>query len=177
MNERYMQHGEDWAGEDLAGWLMSEKLDGCRAYWDGATLWTRGGNSVYIQQEWAAQLPAVHLDCELYDGVGGLQRCATALRYGRFAPNMKLHVFDAPQANGDWRARMRLAADATEALGFVECVQVAECSSTDYALDELHRVQSRGGEGLVLRAQDLMYRAGRTRKLLKVKYPTPRGFE
>ena len=38
-----------WDGaSDVAGWLMSEKLDGMRALWDGEhTLWSRAGNPVY----------------------------------------------------------------------------------------------------------------------------------
>ena len=36
MNERQMTLGQDYAGEDLSGWFLSEKFDGCRAYWDGA---------------------------------------------------------------------------------------------------------------------------------------------
>ena len=30
--------------DDPTGWLMSEKLDGVRCYWDGSTLYTRNGN-------------------------------------------------------------------------------------------------------------------------------------
>ena len=31
---------------DPKGWLISEKLDGVRAYWDGKTLWSRYGNKM-----------------------------------------------------------------------------------------------------------------------------------
>ena len=30
--------------DDPTGWLMSEKLNGVRCYWDGSTLYTRNGN-------------------------------------------------------------------------------------------------------------------------------------
>ena len=43
-----MMHGRDWHGEDLAGWYLSEKLHGCRAYWDGAVLWSRGDLAIGI---------------------------------------------------------------------------------------------------------------------------------
>ena len=33
-------------GRSVAGWLASEKLNGCRAYWDGRQFWTRGGHPV-----------------------------------------------------------------------------------------------------------------------------------
>src|SRR5580704_11570300 len=36
---------ETWDGEqDVSGWLLSEKLDGVRAYWDGRQFISRQGN-------------------------------------------------------------------------------------------------------------------------------------
>lgn len=34
---------KEWEGQDVSGWLMSEKMDGVRAYWDGKKLISRGG--------------------------------------------------------------------------------------------------------------------------------------
>src|SRR5512146_1443494 len=50
---------------DLAGWWMSEKLDGVRAYWDGRQFLSRLGN-LYHAPDWFGEgLPAVPLDGEL----------------------------------------------------------------------------------------------------------------
>ena len=38
---------------DPSGYLLSEKLDGMRAYWDGRGLWTRTGKPV-IAPSWCA---------------------------------------------------------------------------------------------------------------------------
>jgi DNA ligase-1 len=32
---------------DPTGWLMSEKLDGVRCYWNGKNMYTRNGNKIY----------------------------------------------------------------------------------------------------------------------------------
>ncbi|HFC1394255.1 TPA: DNA ligase, partial [Neisseria gonorrhoeae] len=32
---------QEYKGQDIAGWAMSEKLDGVRAYWDGKHLISR----------------------------------------------------------------------------------------------------------------------------------------
>src|SRR5689334_6705459 len=58
---------ERWDNEaDLAGWWMSEKLDGVRAYWDGTQFLSRLGN-VYVAPEWfVAGLPSTPLDGELW---------------------------------------------------------------------------------------------------------------
>ena len=169
MNENQMQHGADWVGQDLTGMLLAEKFNGCRAYWDGATLWTRGGKAVALPAAWAAALPAMPLDGELYDGVDGLHRCATALRCGRFLPTMSLVVFDAPGADGDYAARLQTAATAISGCAFAVTTPLTVCRDNDQAVDLLRAVQARGGEGLMARVPALPYRPGRTTDLLKVK--------
>ena len=63
-----MMHGYDWTGQDLASYIVTEKMDGCRAYWTGAELLTKSGR-VYasVPAHILARLPAgVALDCELW---------------------------------------------------------------------------------------------------------------
>jgi len=41
IDETKMTLAVDWHGHTLIdGWLASEKLNGCRAYWDGSGFWT-----------------------------------------------------------------------------------------------------------------------------------------
>lgn len=51
---------------DPSGWLMSEKLDGVRCYWNGSKMYTRNGNSFYAPKEWQDKLPKIALDGELW---------------------------------------------------------------------------------------------------------------
>ena len=51
---------------DLAGWWMSEKLDGVRAYWDGKQFLSRLGNIYHAPDWFVAGLPNVPLDGELW---------------------------------------------------------------------------------------------------------------
>ena len=169
MNESQMQHGTDWIDQDLTGRLLAEKFNGCRAYWDGATLWTRGGKAATLPESWAAVLPAMPLDCELYDGVDGVHRCATALRFGRFTPSMSLVVFDAPAAAGDYAARLTAAAGAIAACPFALTTPLTVCRDNAHAVALMTAIQARGGEGLMARVPDLPYTPGRTHGLLKVK--------
>ncbi len=37
---------------DPKGWLMSEKLDGVRCYWNGNTLYSRNGVKIRAPIEW-----------------------------------------------------------------------------------------------------------------------------
>ncbi len=53
---------------DLAGWWMSEKLDGVRAHWDGRALISRLGNPFHAPDWFLAGLPPTPLDGELWIG-------------------------------------------------------------------------------------------------------------
>jgi len=171
MNENNMQHGIDWQGQNVSGWFMSEKMNGCRVYWDGNILWSRGGIAINVPIEWKNKLPEnIHLDCELYDGVDGVYRCGSAIKYGNFNSTMKLVVFDCPTAKGNWGKRMKYAEALIKRLDFIRCVAWRICKDTEDALSELKLIQSNKGEGLMMRANDIKYMPGRTNKLLKIKY-------
>jgi hypothetical protein len=85
MNEKGMQHGRNWNGHKINGYIATEKYDGCRAFWDGENLWSRGGIKINLPDSWRAVLPlGIPLDGEIYDGIDGLYRCGAAIKYGNF---------------------------------------------------------------------------------------------
>lgn len=91
MDEIMMMHPTDWDGINLEGWEITEKLDGVRAFWDGATLWTRGGNGIRIPAGW---LPSgLKLDGELYAGLGTRAKLAGAVRRGELLPGTGFYSF------------------------------------------------------------------------------------
>src|SRR5437879_2018744 len=53
---------------DPSGWLLSEKLDGVRAYWDGKQFFSRLGNLFHAPDWFLQGLPTVPLDGELWLG-------------------------------------------------------------------------------------------------------------
>ena len=55
---------------DPHGWLVSEKLDGARAWWDGSRLRFRSGLHIAAPAWFLASLPALALDGELWAGRG-----------------------------------------------------------------------------------------------------------
>jgi DNA ligase-1 len=65
---------EAWHGaSDVAGWWLSEKLDGVRGYWTGRQFQSRQGNAFHAPDWFTAGLPPVPLDGELW--LGG--RCSS----------------------------------------------------------------------------------------------------
>ena len=166
MNELSMQHGQHWKGEDLTGWYISEKYDGCRVFWDGSKLWSRGGIDIQLPTMWREALPAGQsLDCELLP-----RKAAEAfIKRGKWDDRLELKAFDCPTAAGSYLERM----DTIPSNGLVQPVKVWKLASTAEALELMRAIQSGGGEGIVARHPSIQYRPGRTSQLLKVKYENP----
>lgn len=163
-----MMHGRDWRGEDLAGWFMSEKLHGCRAYWDGAVLWSRGDLAIEIPAGWRAELPAaVALDGEIYAGIGRFNTAQAATVYGRFAAGVHFMVFDA-DAPGGFLQRQALVRAALKGARHVAPIGHRHCPATADALRWLRRIRALGGEGVMASHPANVYAAGRTRQILKL---------
>jgi DNA ligase-1 len=163
------------ADVDPAGFLVSEKLDGVRALWDGRMLRTRSGLVVAAPGWFAARLPAVPLDGELWMGRGRFEPLCAAVR--RRVPRddewrgIGLHAFDLPAAAGPFAARAaRLLALARSAgspsFAAVEQLRVADRAELRRRLDA---VVHAGGEGLVLHRADAPFHTGRSDALLKLK--------
>ncbi len=158
---------------DLAGWWMSEKLDGARAYWDGSRFVSRLGNT-YRAPDWFCEgLPEVPLDGELWIGRRMFQRTMSIVRR-QDAPDhwrdVRFVVFDAPNSPEpfeDRQARLRdWLAGTTE---FASVLDQQVCDDVIHLRTELDRIEALGGEGLMLRQPGSLYEVGRSTTLLKVK--------
>ncbi len=159
---------------DPTGWWMSEKLDGIRAYWDGTAFVSRLGNT-FIAPDWfIAPLPADTLDGELWVGRKMFGQTNSVVRSGAKSDAWKsvsYVVFDAPNAPGTFEERIAHA-NRVLAPGASQHARVLEhvpCEGLDHLRGELARVESLGGEGLMLRRPGSPYAVGRSSSLLKVK--------
>ena len=178
MNEKSMTLGRTFDPHEhqfpfVFGWFASEKLDGCRAYWDGSNMWTRNGNVIDIPPRIRMSLPKDrHYDGEIWAGRGNYEEARIATQYGKFTARCKFVVFDAPNKNGramNWKERMGGFATVPGQLHRVSTFTV-----TDYGdlMQRLAKVINGGGEGLMLRNPDVKhYEQGRTSNLLKLKTP------
>jgi len=173
--ESLLMHGRDWQpAVDVANWLITEKLDGVRAYWDGSQLWTRSGNLINAPAEFIAALPQrIALDGEIWAGRGRLSEAVVAAKFGRFTARTAFHVFDSPGENGTWLHRMagvRSYFDETPQLRIVAHEVLPSINELGGFFDA---VAAAGGEGLMLRSPTAdVYQAGaRTHTLLKFKAP------
>jgi len=158
---------KSFAGQDPSGWLMSEKLDGVRAIWDGRQLLSRNGNVFPAPAAFLATLPPIPLDGELWMGRGQFQATLSAVKRGDFS-GLKYVVFDAPAHPGGFYER--LIAAATRLDGSPHSVlDHFLCRDQAHLEKRLAQIIGEGGEGVMLRAPGGLYRAGRSPDLLKLK--------
>ncbi len=162
-------------GLPVADFWVSEKLDGVRAWWDGARLVSRGGHEIRAPGWFTAGLPAEPLDGELWLGRGRFDDLSGTVR--RRVPDdgawreVRYRVFDLPAEPGPFGARLarlreRVAAVGNPRLEVVEQVRLADAAALEAMLA---RVVAAGGEGLMLHRDGAQYRSGRSPDLLKLK--------
>jgi DNA ligase-1 len=166
---------ETWDGAtDPAGWWLSEKLDGVRAYWDGRQFLSRQGNRFHAPDWFAAGLPGVALDGELWLGRRQFQRAVSIARRQDRSDHWKeltYVVFDAPGLDKGFEDRLAFVRDC---LGqgrpaYAKPHEHQLCRGLGHLRQELARLEGLGGEGLMLRRAGSRYEGGRSATLLKVK--------
>ena len=162
-------------GIDLGEYWVSEKLDGVRAYWDGATFTSRKGNRFNAPRWFTEGFPRIPLDGELWMGRGTFERLSGAVR--RQTPDdgqwrsIRFMVFDLPSSPATFDERLKRLKEIFETMesphiALVEQIRVAD---RDTLMDTLSEVVAGGGEGLMLHKGSSLYTAGRTADLLKLK--------
>lgn len=171
MNADDLAHGLDWSGEDLTGWYLSEKFDGCRAFWDGARMWTRQGNEIALPDWFRSELPiGVRLDGEMWCGRGKFAKASAGVRFGRIDDSFRFVIFDAPDSNGDWLQRI----STIRSTEHTHAVRIWVSHDNISAIDRMKMVQGLGGEGLIARRPGVPYAPGRSGDILKLKrVPVP----
>lgn len=158
-----------------AAYLVSEKFDGVRAYWDGRALWFRGGGRIPAPAWFLERLPPVPLDGELWMGRGRFEELSGEVR--REQPRedawrrIRYLVFELPGAPGPFEARARAIEALVARVGWPQLEAVAQTRVKDRAelQARLRDVLKAGGEGLMLHRADAPYATGRSDALLKLK--------
>jgi DNA ligase-1 len=162
-------------GIDLSAYLVSEKFDGVRAYWDGKRLITRGGWTINAPEWFTAGFPTHPLDGELWMGRGRFAEVSGVVRQHQPDPEawqqISYLLFDLPASPAPFAQRAAaleqlVAANQNPRLKVVKQRSVADHETL---MAQLEQVVAAGGEGLMLHHRDALYRPGRSDQLLKVK--------
>ena len=146
---------ETWSpAAEVTGWLLSEKLDGVRAYWDGEHFWSRLGNRFYAPDWFVAGLPNMPLDGELWLTRKAFRRMVSIVRLQDESDlwrDLKFRMFDAPTANGRFEERIECLCDCFSKLRlrYASVLPQMRCRGVEHLQEELDRIESLGEEGLM----------------------------
>ena len=162
------------ADQVVKGWVMSEKLDGVRAYWDGKQLLSRNGNAFAAPAWFTADFPAFELDGELWLNRSAFSETVSIVK--RSQPhegwrNLTYQIFEVPNQAGGLLKRLSVLHRYLEInpIVHIKLIKQIPILSKKQVQAELYRVMELGGEGLVLRNPDTLYQAGRSSSALKLK--------
>jgi len=158
----------------IDGWLMSEKLDGVRAYWDGSQLLSRQGNRFHAPDWFRAQLPPFELDGELWIGRGRFEQTLSIVSSEQANADwsqIHYHIFELPQAQGGLLQRLSKLQQylSRHQPSHLHLIPQRSCRDRRQLLQTLSQIEAAGGEGLVLRNPLSPYHTGRSDDALKVK--------
>jgi DNA ligase-1 len=78
-------------------------------------------------------------------------------------------VFDAPSHPGAFEDRLDAVKQLVKGAPYAKAIRHYRCKGEGHMVNELEVIESRGGEGLMLRAPESEYEGRRSRTLLKVK--------
>lgn len=160
---------------DVSRYLVSEKLDGVRAIWDGQALRFRSGKPINAPDWFVAGLPKQPLDGELWIARGQFERVSGIVR--REVPDdagwrdVRYMIFELPGASGPFSERADQIRDLVRQanvpwLHEIEQFSMVDRSGLKKRFDEVVRA---GGEGLMLHLAEAPYETGRSDMLLKMK--------
>ena len=165
---------------DVRDYWVSEKYDGVRGYWDGKQrqMYSRNGTVIALPNDFAAQLPDISLDGELWIGRGQFERVVSVVRDEQpddtAWKQVKYMVFELPDSQnqyGDFTQRMGRIERITQNINAPNIQAVKQWRVRDRAelLRQLDTITQAGGEGLMLHLASAPYQTGRSDALYKLK--------
>ena len=172
--------------KDVTGWVMSEKLDGVRAYWDGHQLLSRNGH-VFKAPKWFIQdFPPFALDGELWTKRSDFEHIVSIVRQQQPDERwseIRYMVFEVPLQKGGFLERLAILRNYLQAVDqesaqsgstearpeYLSLITQVEVKNQAHLQGFLERVVAQGGEGVVVRDPATPYQTGRLKSALKVK--------
>jgi len=158
----------------VVGWVMSEKLDGIRGFWDGEKLISRGGGVLNPPESWTVNFPNFAIDGELWTKRADFEGVSSIVR--RKNPDSRwqkvsFNIFEVPNQQGGILQRLKVLQDylqqhPSKTLKIIKQIPVKSTQHLNVFLDKIIKKK---GEGIVVRDPKTHYQTGRLSSALKVK--------
>jgi len=167
-----LQHAKVYKEQNISGWVMSEKLDGVRGYWNGKAMYTKQGTRLFPPKGFTTGFPPFELDGELWRKRQDFEYVQSAVSQHQGTwEDISYNIFEVPHAKGDFLTRLKKAEVwfQKHSNQHVSIIPQYPCPDEDALQRYLRQVISKGGEGVMLKEPGLKYFQGRSVHLLKVK--------
>jgi DNA ligase-1 len=169
-----VQKPKTYDDQNISGWLMSEKLDGIRGYWDGKQLLTKNGNTIHVPKWFTKNFPPFALDGELWskrDNFEFIQATVLDQTASKDWDKITYNIFEVPKSDGNFTARLSKAKAwfASNSNSHVKIIPQTVCKSEDHLQKYLDKIVSLKGEGIIVKDPTKPYHTGRSPHILKVK--------
>ncbi len=159
---------------NVKGWLMSEKLDGVRAYWNGKKLISRGGKEFKTPLWFVKGFPPFEIDGELwskrgdFDNISGIVRTQTAHDGWQ---QLTYNIFEVPNQKAGLRNRLNVLKTylKNNPNKYIKIIKQITCKDKKHLKKFLKEVENKNGEGIVVRNGKAPYIHKRTSQALKIK--------
>lgn len=160
---------------DVREYLVSEKLDGMRAIWDGEQLISRQGHPIHAPAWFIKDFPRQALDGELWIARGQFELLSSTVRQSDPEDaawrQVRYYVFELPDAEGPFADRAKRIEQLTRKANspYLKAIKQFRVHDEQALKRTLDSVVAKRGEGLMLHRADAPYVTGRNHALLKLK--------
>lgn len=169
-----LQKPKVYEDQNINGWVMSEKLDGIRGYWDGKELLTRKGKKINVPFWFTKNFPSFELDGELWtkrNDFENIQNIVMDEKPSKQWNEITYNIFEVPNSEGDFLNRLEKAKNWFEKnpnkyLKIIEQIKVKDENHLNKFLEEIIALK---GEGVIVKDPTQPYHTGRSPHILKVK--------
>ncbi len=156
--------------QNITGWVMSEKLDGVRAYWNGKELLSRSGKKIYAPKWFTKDYPPFEIDGELWTKRGDFENIVSIVRDktpSKEWKEIKHYIFEVPNEKGELFER--LAKVKPYENNHIKIMAQIKVKNKKHLETFLKEIELEKAEGVVVRDPKASYINKRTPKVLKVK--------
>jgi DNA ligase-1 len=158
----------------ISGWMMSEKFDGIRAYWNGEKLLSKNGNIIYAPKWFTKDFPSFKLDGELWTKRNDFENIQSIVLDKTPSPmwnQITYNIFEVPNIKGNFRKRLNkiIKWQKINKNSYIKIIEQIECKNKQDLENYLNKLVNLKAEGVMIKNPSLEYFVGRSSNILKVK--------
>ena len=159
---------------EIKDWIMSEKLDGIRAYWDGKNLYTKNGNEIYPPKWFLKDFPNFELDGELWskrNDFENIQNTVLDKNPSQKWQEITYNIFEVPNAKGNFEERLSIIRNylIKNQNNYIKIIPQIKCKNQEHLELYLKQLINKKAEGIIIKNPNINYFTGRSEEILKVK--------